>query len=133
MPYQNTVFINLAITDLQRSLAFYTNLGLVQNKTFSDENCTMVSLPLTPESNVHESPIKIMLLNHSFFSSFLPKGIAIADPKNTAQSIICFSRDSREGVDEMVAKAKEAGGRTDIREKTDMEKMMEQGGMYGAA
>jgi uncharacterized protein len=133
MPYQNTVFINLPVSDLERSVKFYTALGFVPNKTFADKNSTMVSLPLGPGSNPHESPIKIMLLNHSFFSTFLPPGVKIADPNATAQSILCFSRESREACDEFVAKAKEAGGRTEIREKTEMEKMMEKGGMYGSA
>ena len=134
MPYQNTIFVNLPITDLQRSLSFYTALGFVQNKTFSDANSAMISLPLTADSNAHESPIKIMLLNHSFFSSFLPSGVKIADTKSTCQSILCLSRESREAVDEMAKKAGEAGGKTDIRQKTEMEKNMEQGeGMYGNA
>lgn len=134
MAYQQTVFINLPITNLQRSLAFYSALGFVQNKSFSDDNSAMISLPLTSESNAHESPIKIMLLGHHFFNTFLPGGIKIADTKSVCQSILCFSRPSREGVDEMEAKAKEAGGTTGIREKTELEKKMEQGeGMYGAA
>jgi hypothetical protein len=133
MPYQNIVFINLPVTDVDKSAAFYKALGLVANKTFSNKDCAMVSLPLAPDTNPHESPIKIMLLGHTFFQTFVPPDRKIGDPNSTVQSIICFSRESREAVDEFVAKAKEAGGTTDIREKTDMEKMMEEHGMYGAA
>lgn len=134
MAYQQTVFINLPVTDLQRSLAFYLALGFVQNKSFSDANSAMISPPLTPDSNAHESPIKIMLLSHHFFNTFLPNGVEIADAKSVCQSILCFSRPSRQGVDQMEAKAKDAGGKTGIREKTELEKNMEQGeGMYGAA
>ncbi len=110
MPYQNTIFLNLPVSDLQRSLTFYSAIGFVQNKTFSDANSAMISLPLLPNSDAHESPIKFMLLNHSFFSGFLPSGMEIADTSKVAQSIICFSRENRDGVDEMVKKAGEAGG-----------------------
>ncbi len=134
MAYQNTIFVNLPITNLQRSITFYSALGFVQNKSFSDDNSAMISLPLTADSNAHESPIKIMLLGHTFFNTFLPSGIKIADTKSVCQSILCFSRPSRADVDGMAAKAKEAGGKTDIRKKTDLEKNMEQGeGMYGTA
>ena len=32
------VFVNLPVTDMQRSIKFYEALGFEQNKKFSDEN-----------------------------------------------------------------------------------------------
>lgn len=97
----------------------------------------MLSLPLqsdTKAANANNSPINIMLLTHPFFTTFLPKGIEIADTGKTAQSILCFSRESKEAVDEMVKIVGENGGKTGIREKSEMEKEMEgKGVMYGAA
>ncbi len=72
-----------------------------------------------------------MLLTHPFYKTFLPKGVEIADPTKVAQCITCLSRPSKEAVDEMRHIAAENGGKKDVREQTEMEKQMEQTGMYG--
>jgi predicted lactoylglutathione lyase len=64
-----------------------------------------------------------MLLTHDKFRQFTPK--QIADAKKVSEVLICLSADNREGVDEMVGKAKAAGGTVDPCPKQDY------GFMYG--
>ena len=64
-----------------------------------------------------------MLLTHAKFRQFTPKRIANA--KETSEVLICVSADSREAVDDMIAKASAAGGRADPGPKQD------HGFMYG--
>lgn len=133
---QNSVFINIPVADLSRSIKFYSALGFVQNAAFSNDVAAMMSLPPAPSSApavAHDGPIKIMLLTHPFFQGFLPQGVTIPDATKTAQVIVCFGKDSKEAVDEFVDKVAKNGGRKDIRAKTDIEKQMEEGGAYGAA
>ncbi|KIW35699.1 uncharacterized protein PV07_02383 [Cladophialophora immunda] len=133
MPYVQTTFLNLPISDLSQSIAFYTSLGFVQNHTFSSSTSAMVSLPIpTHFATPHESPIKIMLLCHDFFNTFLPPNRTLADAKKTTQMLFCVSRESREAVDEMVEKAAESGAKVDICKKNEaQEKAEKDSGMYG--
>jgi uncharacterized protein len=136
MPYQNNIFFNIPVSSVTSSIAFYEAIGFKQNKAFSDESGAMVSLPLTSSSNPHDSPIKIMLLAQPFFKSFLPETISMSTSKASTQHIICLSAESKEAVDNMVAKAKAAGGNTELRDegkrqKSDVEVEMEKAGTYG--
>ena len=54
-----------------------------------------------------------MLLMEEFFKTFIKK--EIADATKTTESLICLSADSRENVDELIAKAVAAGGMEHIR------------------
>lgn len=92
-----------------------------------------MSLPATDaaSSEAHEGAIKIMLLVHPFFKTFLPDGVKIADPSTVAQCLICLSRPSRESVDAMCQAGADNGGKKNIKEKTDAQKQMEESGMYG--
>jgi predicted lactoylglutathione lyase len=64
-----------------------------------------------------------MLLTHDKFRQFTPK--KIADARTSSEVLICISADSREAVDDMVGKAKAAGGIADPSPKQDF------GFMYG--
>lgn len=57
------IFINLAVTDLQKSMAFYTALGFTNNPQFSDD---------TGKCMVWCENIFVMLLTHEKFSGFAP-------------------------------------------------------------
>lgn len=133
-PYNSTVFLNIPVQDLARSIRFYTAIGFVQNVTFSSAEAAMMSLPPTPSTTgpaAHEGPFKIMLLTHPFYDGFLPKGTERPDPRKAAQCLICVGKESRESIDETAEKAVENGGEKDIRKKADAEKEMEKAGMYG--
>ena len=86
------VFINLPVTDLPRSVAFYEAVGATKNPMFSDDTAACM---------VFSDTIHAMLLTHDKFSSFTDR--AIPDAHKTAQVLICVSEDSREAVDAVVA------------------------------
>jgi len=93
------IFVNLPVKDLKRSVAFFTKLGYSFNPQFTNEQgaCMVVS-----------DTIYVMLLVEPFFQTFTGK--AIADAKKTTEVLVCLSCDSRAAVDDMVRKAKAAGG-----------------------
>lgn len=93
------IFVNLPVKNLEASKAFFTRLGYRFNPQFSDDKaaCMVVS-----------DDIYVMLLVEDFFRTFTAK--PIADAKQTTEVLVCLSCDSRERVDELVAKAREAGG-----------------------
>ncbi|MEZ0172545.1 VOC family protein [Microvirga sp. TS319] len=108
------IFVNLPVADLDRADAFYQAIGAVKNPQFSDHTASCMVLSET---------IHAMLLTHDKFRQFTPK--KIADARETTEVLICLSADSREEVDETVAKAAAAGGRADAGPKQDY------GFMYG--
>lgn len=93
------VFINLPVKDLNRSLQFFAALGYGFNSQYTDETaaCMVVS-----------DDICVMLLTHAKFKEFTPK--AICDATRSTEVITCLSCESRARVDELVTKAKTAGG-----------------------
>ncbi|MFE7765084.1 VOC family protein [Streptomyces sp. NPDC057438] len=113
--YQQMIFINLPVNDLDASKKFFTELGYALNPQFSDENAASVVISDT---------IVAMLLTKPFYSSFTKK--EIADATRTSEVMLCLSAESREKVDELVEKAVAAGG-------TASEKVQEMDFMYGRA
>ncbi len=92
------IFVNLPVSDLARSTAFYQAIGSEKNPQFSDDTASCM---------VFSESIYVMLLTHDKYRQFTSK--KIADAKATSQVLICLSADSRDAVDDMVAKAKGAG------------------------
>ena len=109
-----TIFINLPVTDLARSMAFYEAVGFSNNPMFTNEQAAAMAW---------SDEIVVMLLTHDFWKTFTSK--AIPDAANTAQVLLCLSQDSQDAVEAIVAKAVAAGGRADPTPKQDM------GFMYG--
>ncbi len=108
------IFVNLPVSDLQRSTAFYEAIGAVKNEQFCDHTASCM---------VFSETIHAMLLTHEKFRQFTPK--AIADARTTTEVLICISADSRDAVDEVVGRAGAAGGKVDPGPKQDY------GFMYG--
>ncbi len=108
------IFVNLPVSDLQRSTAFYEAIGAVKNEQFCDHTASCM---------VFSETIHAMLLTHEKFRQFTPK--AIADARTTTEVLICVSADSRDAVDEVVGRAGAAGGKVDPGPKQDY------GFMYG--
>jgi uncharacterized protein len=95
------MFVNLPVTDLERSKAFYTALGFTINPTFSDHNAACVI--------VEDGHSYFMILVREYFQTFTE--LPIGDPaKNPSVSTAIFL-DSRDEVDATVAKGIAAGGR----------------------
>jgi predicted lactoylglutathione lyase len=113
-PMNQMIFVNLPVTDLKASIAFYRAIGAEQNLKFSDETAAMMSF--SPEVNV-------MLLTHEKFAHFTSK--PIVDAKKQCQVLLALSRDSRDAVDAITEKARNAGGKLDPTPKQDY------GFMYG--
>jgi predicted lactoylglutathione lyase len=108
------IFVNLPVTDLERSKAFYEAVGAINNPRFTDETAACMVLSET---------IHVMLLTHAKWRQFTAK--TIPDAHQTAQVLLCVSEDSKEGVSALVEKAKAAGGKPDPTPTQDF------GFMYG--
>ncbi len=93
------IFVNLAVKDLDKSVAFFTALGFSFNPQFTNENaaCMIVS-----------DSIYVMLLVEAFFKTFTDKDIC--DTRTSNEVLNCLQLESREEVDSLVAKAVAAGG-----------------------
>ncbi|HXT78459.1 MAG TPA: VOC family protein [Acetobacteraceae bacterium] len=96
------IFVNLPVSDLSRSKAFYEAVGATINPKFSDDTaaCMVVS-----------ETIHVMLLTHDKWRQFTGK--PIVDAHTQAQVMLCLSEDSRESVSARLDKAAAAGGRPD--------------------
>lgn len=92
------IFVNLPVTDLQKSMDFFTALGYSFDKSFTDENAA---------SLVIGENIYAMLVTQPFFSTFTTK--EIVDATKSTEVLIALSAESREEVDLLVDKAVTAG------------------------
>jgi predicted lactoylglutathione lyase len=108
------IFVNLPISDLQKSRRFLEALGAVNEPRFTDETAACMTL---------SHSIHVMLLTHDKFRQFSP--LPIADAKSASQVLLCLSADSREIVDSTLEQAVAAGGTADPSPKQDY------GVMYG--
>ena len=94
------MFVNFAVTDLERAKAFYTALGFTINPLFTDHNAACVV--------VEEDHSYFMILVREFFQTFTD--LPIGDPAvNPSESTAIFL-DSREAVDKTVTDGIAAGG-----------------------
>ena len=107
------IFINLPVTDLDRSVAFYEAIGGRKEPKFSNEQAAMIVLRDT---------IHVMLLTHDFYRTFTGK--PIADAHQTSQVLLALSADSKSDVDATIAKAGSAGGVADPGPKQEMGELM---------
>lgn len=100
------LFVNLAVENLDRTVAFFTALGFGFNPKFTDENaaCMVIS-----------EHIQVMLLTKPFFAGFTKK--PIADARTTTETLLALSCESRDEVDAMIAKAVAAGAATPVDSK----------------
>src|SRR6218665_1950711 len=94
----SSIFLNLPVKDLPKSMAFFRALGWDFNKQFTDE---------TAASLVISDTIYAMLLTHDKFREFTDK--AIADTSKTAQVLIALSVESKEAVHKLADAALKAG------------------------
>lgn len=108
------IFVNLPVTDLQRSIAFYEAIGATADPHFRDETTQMMRF---------SDEISVMVMTHERFSSFTPRRIPNAH--ETAQVLLALSAESRDEVDETMQTAGRAGGTADPNPRQD------HGFMYG--
>ena len=93
----NSIFVNLPVESLKRSVEFFTELGFTFNPDFSDDESTCMIVNET---------IYVMLLEHKKFQGFISKPIA---PKTSTEAILAFSLGSADEVRSMTEKALSLG------------------------
>lgn len=93
------IYINLPVRNLEKSKAFFIEIGFDFNEQMTDRNAACMILG--PSSFV-------MLLQEEFFKTFTGK--QLCDAATNTEVIISLTADSRAGVDEIVDSAMAAGG-----------------------
>jgi len=95
------IALNVPVADLPKSMAFFKALGFSHNPECTGDAgaCIVIS-----------EAINVMLSTHAKFREFTPK--AICDTAKAVEVLICLSCESRQEVDDLVAKALAAGGST---------------------
>lgn len=101
-PSPHKLFVNLPVTDLQRTIEFFEALGFSFSVQFTDATATCM---LVGEDAY------VMFLVPDRFTGFSKR--PIADPKKVTGALFSFSVNSRAEVDATVNKALAAGGTTD--------------------
>lgn len=110
------IYVNLAVQDLKKSMAFFSALGFEFNMEFTNDQGACLILG---------DNISTMLLQKSFFKTFIPDR-EITDSKKATEVLTCVAVATRKDVDELIKKAVAAGGRA-YHEPQD------HGFMYGQA
>jgi predicted lactoylglutathione lyase len=108
------IFVNLPVSNLAASTAFYVALGGEVNPQFSGESSSSIML---------SDAIVVMLLTHEHYGQFTKR--PIGDARAESQALLCLSIDARDGVDATVAQVVKAGGKADPNPAQD------HGFMYG--
>jgi uncharacterized protein len=96
-----SIFVNLPVADLERSVEFFTSLGFSFNADFTD---------LTATCMIVAENIFVMLLTREKFATFTPN--PICDARASTEVLIALSQATRLDVDQLVSKAIAAGGTT---------------------
>ena len=96
------IIFNLPVKDLEQSKSFFAALGFSFSSRFSNEHAAFMVIV--------DDSIYAMLMTEAFFTSLIDKPVVQAKEAN--EVIICLSCESREEVDDLIAKAVAAGGRT---------------------
>jgi predicted lactoylglutathione lyase len=96
-----SIYVNLPVRDLPKSIAFFTELGYRFNQQYTDASATCM---------IVADHICVMLLDEARFKSFTPK--PICDARISTEVLICLQLDTRAEVEALVAKAVAAGGST---------------------
>ncbi len=93
------IFVNLPVADLTVSRRFYTGLGFTVNEEYCDDRAACIVISDT---------VFVMLLQRERFAEFVTN--EVADARATTQVLNALPAESREEVDEFLARALAAGG-----------------------
>ena len=94
-----SLWVNLPITDLTKTTAFFSALGFTFDPQFTGEHATCMVV------NEH---IRVMLLTRPFFGGFTPK--PVTDAQESTPAFLSLSVGSRAEVDGLMQKALAVGG-----------------------
>lgn len=78
------IFVNLPVSNLNKSVEFFTQLGFTFNARFTDETATCM---------IVSEDIFVMLLTREKFKTFIPK--EICDATKSTEVLVCLSHESR--------------------------------------
>ncbi len=109
-----SIFVNLPVTDIVRSTAFYEAVGATKNPKFSSDDTSGM---------VWSDTIYSMIMTRERFGTFTHRNIANAH--ETVQAAFCLTAESRAEVDDTIDKAAKAGG------QPDPDPAQDHGFMYG--
>lgn len=93
------IFVNLVVSDLQKSMDFYSALGFSNNPQFSDD---------TAKCMVWSEHIYLMIMTAEKFSSFTQK--PIADTQKNIAALLSLSLNSVDEIHEKMTAGLAAGG-----------------------
>lgn len=93
-----SIFVNLPVKDLDRSIQFFTQIGFTFDPQYTDEKATC--MVLAPN-------LYVMLLVEKFFKTFTSK--ELADTRTTTEVINAIMVEDRAEVDRLVDDAMKAG------------------------
>ena len=102
------IFVNLPVTDLEASKAFYGSLGFENNPQFTDDTAACM---------VWSDAINVMLLTHDKWRTFTSRPIP---PASASEVMLALSCDSPKAVDEMNEAAAANGGTADVNPPQDL-------------
>jgi predicted lactoylglutathione lyase len=102
------IFVNLPVTDLKASIAFYKALGFTQNLQFSDDTAACM---------VWSEAINVMLLTHDKWRTFTSRPFP---PATSSEVLLALSCDDRGAVDAMNETAAAHGGQADVNPVQDL-------------
>jgi len=106
------LFVNLPVSDLSKSVDFFTKLGFRFDERFTDERATCM---------IVGEDAYVMLLVEDFFQGFTKKDLT--DARSSTEAIFAITADTREGVDDLADRAVAAGA-------GPSNAPMDEGGMY---
>jgi uncharacterized protein len=106
-PMSRMIFVNLPVTDLDASMAFYKSIGFENNPHLTDDTAACM---------VWSEAINVMLLMHAKWRTFTSRPIP---PATSSEVMLALSCDSREAVDAMNKAAAANGGTADINPVQD--------------
>lgn len=99
MASERSIFVNLPVADLKKSMAFFSSIGFEYNPKFTDDNAACMIL---------SDKGYVMLLADSFFKTFTKR--PLCDTSKQTEGLFALSCESRAEVDEMVKTAIAGGG-----------------------
>jgi len=105
---QKSIFINLPVTDLEKSKKFYAAIGFSNNPQFSDDTAACM---------VWSETISVMLLTHAKWKSFTARPIP---PSTSSEVLLALTCESKAMVDDMNEMASAHGGQADINPIQDL-------------
>ncbi|HEU4790324.1 MAG TPA: glyoxalase/bleomycin resistance/extradiol dioxygenase family protein [Flavobacterium sp.] len=95
---ETQIFLNLPVKELNKSMDFFSQLGFSFNPKFTDDKAACMIIG---------DKSFAMLITEEFYKTFTNK--AICDASKSSEVLISISVESREKVDEIIAKVIKAG------------------------